>query len=1662
MANERYSSQRNYVSQYERNTGITQGNNFSGRVVESLQNAPPSGHDVQDIVWGPHGVMNAPRDTVDGMVVSHRTTSTLSRSDVRSYRTSEMISPTERSQEESDRNSRPHALITVRRRRNLDDTLGGSMGLSEEEKQIVLSQRRGAFVQEYHDLTDPTMNRLVDLCAPILNIDVAMERKYAELDIWRVLEANQEKSHFLHLTQGLGILEKYASNLIKESRPPYWRTVKFTSSLIQVHVGRLIGSRDILSQIGYTQDIDDGVSFPSSVIEPDVERLKKLAPDLFIARYEIDALLVNNHPYYELDPMIPQDEVQLPVLMRVDFPPSTPLRFPPRETSALLRSPQAVVAASRSSTVQPFTSPTERRNQSPIPAARRHRGREPLSPPEGKECKTTIQCNQETHALADRNIESEEDSEYEDAEDGLLPSNHGAVVQTNFECRVCGESIATKFCKDCKDTFCGPCDELYHKHPSRQRHIRTDLAEATSESSQEQPVVGATSVSGSTFGAEQQPIRVASAVSAVTSAGLESRPRPVPAPRRNKTPLPSHQNVTQNTSIAEPVMAEVQTSLHPPRRDQRSSSPSFGGVSQLTASSNTSVVTSSAVLFPPPIATRETKGTSKSSPAQSQERKILRPPPFEPPAAFNTSTWQHTSEVSDERDSKPVEKSQPSCTVPLKSSSLPKPKVPVESRSVIQAPSIRDNAAALSCPNCFCLNSGDHKICLFCKKPLPIKTQRESSNLSGPSGHGQNVETRNLPPPALQSSQQQMQMQGNASTMTSSGAVVDPDKWECEYCTYHNPRTRRICEICCKSGNNLPPPARSDESPGFQKNTQIVTNMAMQSEVQPLQSTAETIKKMDAQILQAPLKEMPVRAAQANHPEQPITTAFQGMGISGQVLPMGNFFPGMTSYNPGGMTTISEEPVRNPFMRDPGLPFGRQGFPMPPPAMQLGGAVGPELPAPGPFPAPPPPTPFLQQGFTTGFPQPPPSLATTWPTNVPDESVRRQQEEIFIAGSRYVEWLRKAEKEGFTAEELNIASVLAIDDPEGPVHWLHTAWYDLIHKVMVELAVPENSQEIGNVSPEEVREALIECTGEVSRATAKCVEIRKKKVKELQQAGVYAKTDCISALDSAEGDSEKAILSLEKMAMRPMLQRVLNSCLPDHATQDEVFRVLTRQVDTQNQQDKANFEAIVKDKAQNLDRRIRAVLAEKNIPSWGRAETAIKLIDMNYAVEDSVEAARSCGDVQRSLRFLQQECPLCFELKPMSQMVTFLHCQDRVCQDCVTPYITITIKDKNILKLVCPVCSQPENLDDEVVATEYFNNFDILIRGLVDQETHDLFQRKLRDRTLMKEPNFRWCSHCSSGFINEQRGQLKMMCPHCRLYTCFKCKRQWEDQHEGISCEQFEAWKAANDPEFQAAGLAAHLKMNGIVCPGCKYRYDLSKGGCMHFKCAMCPHEFCSGCYNPFIKTDHQNCHISEQCRVKGLHAHHPRDCYFYLRDRSPEELQRLLDDNDVAYNKEPPDGQGNTSSDEEEPLGAGAAAAAAPLHCNVSEQKESENGGLVDAECGAEVNAGHAGLCRKHYVEYLIVLVNDNLMDPADIMSSNDLIRVLERGFVPPPVKTNRMTDEQYRQLLLQTVKEKLPLPAKSPRKRILDDEDDIQVVQNISDEDVDLDDRSDSDAEF
>lgn len=169
-------------------------------------------------------------------------------------------------------------------------------------------------------------------------------------------------------------MEKYASNLIKDHRPPYWRTVKFTSSLVQAHVGGLIGSRDILSQMGYTQDIADGVAFSVNVPEPNITKVKDLAPDLFFARYEIDMLLANKHPFYEMDPPIPREEVDVPRLFRPNYPPSKPQPFPPRAS----RPPHPVTVTTALSQPSP-TGPGDPRF-SPRPSPRRQGGKEPINP----------------------------------------------------------------------------------------------------------------------------------------------------------------------------------------------------------------------------------------------------------------------------------------------------------------------------------------------------------------------------------------------------------------------------------------------------------------------------------------------------------------------------------------------------------------------------------------------------------------------------------------------------------------------------------------------------------------------------------------------------------------------------------------------------------------------------------------------------------------------------------------------------------------------------------------------------------------------------------------------------------------------------------------------------------------------------------------------------------------------------------------------------------------------------------------------------------------------------------------------------------------------------------------------------------------------------------
>lgn len=70
--------------------------------------------------------------------------------------------------------------------------------------------------------------------------------------------------------------------------------------------------------------------------------------------------------------------------------------------------------------------------------------------------------------------------------------------------------------------------------------------------------------------------------------------------------------------------------------------------------------------------------------------------------------------------------------------------------------------------------------------------------------------------------------------------------------------------------------------------------------------------------------------------------------------------------------------------------------------------------------------------------------------------------------------------------------------------------------------------------------------------------------------------------------------------------------------------------------------------------------------------------------------------------------------------------------------------------------------------SDYFTNLELIFRSLLDPNIYELYQKKLLDRNLSKEPNFQWCVNCTSGFIKRPK-QKRLICPDCGLITCSMC-----------------------------------------------------------------------------------------------------------------------------------------------------------------------------------------------------------------------------------------------------------------------------------------------------
>ncbi|XP_062946417.1 E3 ubiquitin-protein ligase RNF31 isoform X2 [Cynocephalus volans] len=575
-------------------------------------------------------------------------------------------------------------------------------------------------------------------------------------------------------------------------------------------------------------------------------------------------------------------------------------------------------------------------------------------------------------------------------------------------------------------------------------------------------------------------------------------------------------------------------------------------------------------------------------------------------------------------------------------------------------------------------------------------------------------------------------------------------------------------------------------------------------------------------------------------------------------------------------------------------------------------------------------------------PGPPRHPSTPLPSSCGDPEEQRQ-DKMREEGLQLVIMIREGEAAGACPEE--VFSALQYSGTEVPLQWLRSE-LPYVLEMVAEMAGQQDPG-LGAFSCQEARKAWLDRHGNLDEAVEECVRARRRKVQELRSLGFGPEEGSLQALFQHGGDVARALTELQRQRLEPFHQRLWDSGPEPTPSWDGPDK-------------------------QSLVRRLLAVYA---LPSWGRAELALSLLQetpRNYELGDVVEAVRHSQDRAFLRRLLAQECAVCGWALPRNRMQALISCECTICPDCFRQHFTIALKEKHITDMVCPACGRPD-LTDDTQLLSYFSTLDIQLRESLEPDAYALFHKKLTEGVLMRDPKFLWCAQCSFGFIYE-REQLEATCPQCHQTFCVRCKRQWEEQHRGRSCEDFQNWKRTNDPEYQAQGLAMYLQENGIDCPKCKFSYALARGGCMHFHCTQCRHQFCSGCYNAF-----------------------------YAKN-----------DNNVMFNTEPPAG----------------ARAVPGGGCRVMEQKEVPNG-LRDEACGKETPPGYAGLCQAHYKEYLVSLINAHSLDPATLYEVEELETATERYLHMRPQPLAGEDPPAYHARLLQKLTEEVPLGQSIPRRR-------------------------------
>ena len=222
-------------------------------------------------------------------------------------------------------------------------------------------------------------------------------------------------------------------------------------------------------------------------------------------------------------------------------------------------------------------------------------------------------------------------------------------------------------------------------------------------------------------------------------------------------------------------------------------------------------------------------------------------------------------------------------------------------------------------------------------------------------------------------------------------------------------------------------------------------------------------------------------------------------------------------------------------------------------------------------------------------------------------------------------------------------------------------------------------------------------------------------------------------------------------------------------------------------------------------------------------------------------------------------CNVCFLEKIGEKCCSFHPCKHVFCNECMSEYFKLQIKDGAVNALTCPY----DKCESQATPSQ--------VRKLVVDEDYERYEKFLLQSTLDCMTDIILCPRkmCQSPVLLENSSNLGM-CANCSFAFCTLCRRSYHgvsacpmNQPEFVHLRRLYVYAGPEERlglerrhgkrifrfAFQDAKSEKWIKDNSKKCPSCKS--DIQKNsGCNKMTCYRCQCSFCWLCLTTLSKSN--------------------------------------------------------------------------------------------------------------------------------------------------------------------------------------------------------------------